>query len=40
VVYNNDANAAALYAHHAHFGPDAGSRSSVSAVVGTGLGGA
>jgi glucokinase len=39
VVYNNDANAAALYAHHAHFGPDAGSHSSISAVVGTGLGG-
>jgi glucokinase len=39
VVYNNDANAAALYAHHVHFGPDAGSYSSISAVVGTGLGG-
>jgi glucokinase len=39
VVYNNDANAAALYAHHARFGPDAGSHSSISAVVGTGLGG-
>jgi glucokinase len=39
VVYNNDANAAALYAHHAHFGPDAAGRSSVSAIVGTGLGG-
>src|SRR5260370_966770 len=23
VTYNNDANAAALYAHHRHFGPDA-----------------
>jgi len=39
VVYNNDANAAALYAHHVHFGPDAGSYSSISAVVGIGLGG-
>jgi len=40
VVYNNDANAAALYAHHVHFGPaEAARRSSVSAIVGTGLGG-
>jgi len=39
VVYNNDANAAALYAHHRHFGPDAMACSSVSAIVGTGLGG-
>lgn len=39
VVYNNDANAAALYAHHAYFGADASKRSSVSAIVGTGLGG-
>jgi predicted NBD/HSP70 family sugar kinase len=39
VVYSNDANAAALYAHHLHFGPVAGQRSSVSAIVGTGLGG-
>jgi len=39
VVYNNDANAAALYAHHRHFGPVAASRSSVAAIVGTGLGG-
>jgi glucokinase len=39
VVYNNDANAAAIYAHHVHFGPDADQRSSVSAIVGTGLGG-
>jgi predicted NBD/HSP70 family sugar kinase len=38
VVYNNDGNAAALYAHHVHFG-DRGGRSSVSAIVGTGLGG-
>jgi glucokinase len=39
VVYNNDGNAAALYAHHVHFGADAHSKSSVSAIVGTGLGG-
>lgn len=39
VVYTNDANAAALYAHYAHFGADAPVRSSVSAIVGTGLGG-
>ena len=39
VVYNNDANAAALYAHHRHFGADAMRRSSVAAIVGTGLGG-
>jgi glucokinase len=39
VIYNNDANAAALYAHHRHFGTDAMERSSVAAIVGTGLGG-
>jgi glucokinase len=40
VEYNNDANAAALYAHHVRFGPaEAARRSSVSAIVGTGLGG-
>jgi glucokinase len=39
VVYNNDGNAAALYAHHAHFGADAARNSSISAIVGTGLGG-
>jgi glucokinase len=39
VVYNNDGNAAALYAHHVHFGTDASHNSSVSAIVGTGLGG-
>jgi glucokinase len=39
VVYNNDGNAAALYAHHQCFGPDAARRSSISAIVGTGLGG-
>lgn len=39
VVYNNDGNAAALYAHRVHFGPDGSGCSSVSAIVGTGLGG-
>jgi predicted NBD/HSP70 family sugar kinase len=39
VIYNNDANAAALYAHHAHFGLLAAQKSSVSVIVGTGLGG-
>ena len=39
VVYNNDANAASLYAHHKHFGVDAARHSSVSLIVGTGLGG-
>lgn len=39
VVYNNDGNAAALYAHHAHFGNRSHGTSSVSAIVGTGLGG-
>jgi predicted NBD/HSP70 family sugar kinase len=39
VVYNNDGNAAALYAHYVRHGADAGHRSSVSAIVGTGLGG-
>ena len=40
VLYNNDANAAALYAHYTYFGPgEAARRSSVSAIVGTGLGG-
>jgi predicted NBD/HSP70 family sugar kinase len=40
VVYNNDANAAALYAHYMHFGAEtAERRSSVSVIVGTGLGG-
>jgi glucokinase len=40
VVYNNDANAAALYAHYEYFGPEtAMRRSSVSVIVGTGLGG-
>jgi glucokinase len=39
VVYNNDGNAAALYAHHVRFGPDSRRHSSVSVIVGTGLGG-
>ncbi len=40
VVFNNDANAAALYAHYKHFGAErAAERSSVSVIVGTGLGG-
>jgi glucokinase len=39
VVYSNDGNAAALYAHHVHFGAQAAHHSSVSAIVGTGLGG-
>jgi glucokinase len=39
VVYHNDGNAAALYAHHVHFGLMGPTRSSVSAIVGTGLGG-
>jgi predicted NBD/HSP70 family sugar kinase len=39
VLYHNDGNAAALYAHHSRFGKDAARRSSVSAIVGTGLGG-
>jgi predicted NBD/HSP70 family sugar kinase len=39
VTYNNDGNAAALYAHQVHFGQRAAMTSSVSAIVGTGLGG-
>ncbi|WP_341719508.1 ROK family protein [Micromonospora sp. FIMYZ51] len=39
VIYHNDGNAAALYAHHVHFGAEAMRRSSVAAIVGTGLGG-
>jgi len=39
VVYNNDGNAAALYAHFHYFGTEATRRSSVAAIVGTGLGG-
>src|ERR1700684_2234491 len=39
VIYNNDGNSAALYAHHVRFGVESGQRGSVSAIVGTGLGG-
>jgi predicted NBD/HSP70 family sugar kinase len=39
VVYNNDGNAAALYAHFSRYGLTASAYSSVSAIVGTGLGG-
>jgi glucokinase len=39
VVYINDANAAALYAHQVRFGAEAWRYSSVAAIVGTGLGG-
>jgi glucokinase len=39
VIYNNDGNAAALYAHHIRYGADSDKRCSVSAIVGTGLGG-
>jgi predicted NBD/HSP70 family sugar kinase len=39
VIYNNDGNAAALYAHHARYGDESDQHSSVSAIVGTGLGG-
>jgi glucokinase len=39
VVYNNDGNAAALYAHHVRYGADSASHGSVAAIVGTGLGG-
>jgi glucokinase len=39
VLYLNDGNAAALYAHHQRYGVQAAERSSISAIVGTGLGG-
>ncbi len=39
VIYNNDGNSAALYAHHVRFGAESALRSSVAAIVGTGLGG-
>ena len=39
VLYHNDGNAATLYAHEHLFGPDSPHRSSVAAIVGTGLGG-
>ena len=38
VVYNNDGNAASLYAHFAKHGAQARERSSVSAIIGTGFG--
>jgi glucokinase len=38
VLYNNDGNAAALYAHYVRYGPEALERSSVSAIIGTGFG--
>lgn len=38
VAYNNDGNAAALYAHHMRLGAAAATTSSVSLIVGTGLG--
>jgi glucokinase len=39
VLYNNDGNAAALYAHYKLFGPLAAQRGSISAIIGTGFGG-
>ncbi len=39
VLYNNDANAAALYAHHVRYGAASAAHGSVAAIVGTGLGG-
>lgn len=39
VIYNNDGNAAALYAHHVRYGTKSAEYASVSAIVGTGLGG-
>lgn len=39
VIYNNDANAASLYAHHVRYGDASSRHSSVAAIVGTGLGG-
>ena len=39
VLYNNDGNAAALYAHYMRYGPDAPERGSVSVIIGTGFGG-
>jgi glucokinase len=39
VIYTNDGNAAALYAHFQHFGAASAQRSSVAAIIGTGLGG-
>lgn len=39
VIYNNDGNVAALYAHHVRHGDRSGQTGSVSAIVGTGFGG-
>jgi glucokinase len=39
VIYTNDGNAAALYAHYVYYGARGTDHSSVSAIVGTGLGG-
>jgi glucokinase len=39
VIYNNDGNAAALYAHQMHFRSAGGEHCSIAAIVGTGLGG-
>ncbi|BEP15336.1 hypothetical protein acdb102_36470 [Acidothermaceae bacterium B102] len=39
VSYDNDGNAAALYAHFVRYGGEAAYHSSVAAIVGTGLGG-
>src|ERR1700757_4533907 len=39
VIYNNDGNSAALYAHNMRFGDESGQGSSGAAIVGTGLGG-
>jgi predicted NBD/HSP70 family sugar kinase len=39
VVYNNDGNAASLYAHHVKYGPASAAHSSVASIVGTGFGG-
>jgi glucokinase len=39
VIYNNDGNAAALYAHHVRYGAESARHASVAAIVGTGLGG-
>jgi predicted NBD/HSP70 family sugar kinase len=38
VLYNNDGNAATLYAHHVRHGAESGVRGSVSAIIGTGFG--
>ena len=39
VIYNNDGNVAALYAHHVRYGAESARHGSVAAIVGTGLGG-